>query len=353
MNSPAPQPSTAGETIKPPEVLLRELAGRVVSGGAPAISVAWSIDGRSADVALGVDAIGETASATARDHVRIGSITKTYVATLALLMEEAGEVDLDRSIEQYLPGLVPGGSTISLRMLLNHTSGLFDYAELPAVFDIYRDDPGHVWRPEELIALATKQPPYFAPGAGWHYANTNYAIIGLLLGAIAHQPLDELLDARLFQPLDLSDTSYATTNVLPAPAMHGYITNPHGDLADVTAIDPSEGGAAGAIVSTPTEVRRFLELLLNGRVLRPASLAEMQTVVHVDGDDLIEAYGLGLYQLDAGCGPIWGHDGEIFGYMSFAYASPDGRRTLAATTSLPGDPWWLRPAIESVFCGGT
>jgi D-alanyl-D-alanine carboxypeptidase len=346
-------PVQSGPTATVPPSIgdqLQDLAVRIVRSGAPGVILAASVDEASSTATAGLADVSSGRAMAKSDPFRIGSVTKTFTATLSLLLAEDGTLSLSDILENWLPGLVPNGSEISIQMLLNQTSGLFDYVDDPQVFGVYETDPLYAWEPERLIQIATSHPPLFSPGDRWAYSNTNYIILGRILEAVTDEPLDRLFTERLFAPFGLTETRLATNAELPADAVHGYLIDPGGRLADSSAIDPSEGWAAGGIVSTVADVTRFYAALLAGRILDSDHLEVMLRTVPAD-DPLIRAYGLGIYQHEVDCGLVWGHDGEIFGYQTFGFASSAGNRTLVAMVNRPDNPWWLEEAANLVFCG--
>jgi D-alanyl-D-alanine carboxypeptidase len=213
------------------------------------------------------------------DRFRIGSITKTFVATLVLQLADEHVLSLDDTLDRRLPGMIPNGGAISLRQLLQHTSGLFDYAADPATFAPFAHDPGHAWSPRDLVAIARRHQPGFPPGAGWGYSNTNYVLLGLVVEAVTHRPLGEELARRIFRPLHLSATSFDTdghfsdrpTTNGTARFAHGYTTI-NGRTFDASDLNPSWGYAAGAITSNAADVASFFSALLRGELLRPRLL---------------------------------------------------------------------------------
>ncbi|MFE2727742.1 serine hydrolase domain-containing protein [Kitasatospora sp. NPDC059327] len=307
---------------------------------------AWTGAAGTADFATG-------APTPADGRFRIGSVTKTFVATVVLQLVAEHRIGLDDPVESRLPGVVPNGRQITVRQLLNHTSGLFNYTE-DASFSFEEDpvalrqwlDTGR-WRsyaPRELVDLATAHPPYFAPGQGWHYSNTNYLVVGMLIERITGRGWADEVRRRIIRPLGLTGTSMPLDSVsVPGPHAHGYYKLPDGP-ADVTRLNPSMAGAAGAGISTTTDLTRFISALLGGRLLGPAELAEMKRPSPQSGAD---AYGLGLQRTSTTCGEYWGHNGGIPGYTTLLYGSPDGRRQFAASVN-PYDVSDL-PAANAAF----
>jgi D-alanyl-D-alanine carboxypeptidase len=269
------------------------------------------------------------------DQVRVGSITKTMVATVALQLVGEGRLRLDDTLEQWLPGVVPGADAITIRMLLNHTSGIFNYTDDPDFIPTVLADPYRYWSPAELVAVATAHPPVFAPGTGWSYSNTGYILVGLVLEKVTGRPIQTLLERRVISPLQLHDTFFATSGRFRGSYAHGYIPpslSGEGYL-DASGWPPSWAWAAGAVVSTAPDLARFYRALMSGRLLAPRLLAQMTTTVAVAEGF---GYGLGIYTMDTPCGTVWGHDGGIPGYVSFAYT--DRRGSRSGVLLLPTQP---------------
>jgi D-alanyl-D-alanine carboxypeptidase len=217
-----------------------------------------------------------------------------------------------------------------VRELLDHTSGVPDFVE-PALAGLYGGDRFRSWAPRELVGLVAGRPPDFAPGTAWSYSNTNYVLVGMLIERATGVPLGRELQRRIFRPLRLDDTSFPLDMPwLPWPYARGYSLALDADLnpverrlLDFTVYNPSLAWGAGNIVSDLDDLARFYRALLGGRLLPAAQLAEMKTTVPI-GPGV--AYGLGLLEFDTSCGPIWGHDGDIPGFVSELYSSEDGTR---------------------------
>jgi D-alanyl-D-alanine carboxypeptidase len=180
---------------------------------------------------------------------------------------------LDDSVERWLPGIVPNGGAITVRQLLNHTCGLADYAPEEDGTFISRvlADRHKTWEPRELIAIATAQPPHFAPGARWSYSNTCYILLGLIVEAASGNLLKAELRARILTPLRLRATSLDTNPRIAGRHAHGYSRFGARRRFDISVLNQSWAWAAGAIVSTADDPARFYRALLGGRLLPPAS----------------------------------------------------------------------------------
>lgn len=297
---------------------------QLVGTGVPGAQAVVTERGRSWEAVSGV---GDRRSGKAfphRSHVRIGSNTKTFVATVILQLVAEGKVKLDDPIDRYLPGVVRGngndGTRITVRQLLQHTSGLPDY-----LVKLDTDGTQH-FEPAELVRTALTMRSHFEPGTKWEYSNTNYILAGMLIEKVTGRSTATEITNRIIKPLGLTDTYY------PAPYETG-IRGPHprgydqadGKWVDVTDQDPSWGGAAGAMVSTGQDVNRFFTALLGGRLLPPAQLAEMKRTVPADVFPGAE-YGLGLIRIPVSCGKeLWGHGGSIPGFRTRGGVAADGR----------------------------
>ncbi|MGW4546078.1 serine hydrolase domain-containing protein [Streptomyces violaceorubidus] len=298
-----------------------------------------------------------------RDRYRVGSITKTFVATVLLQLEAEGRLSLDDTVDEWLPGLVAGhghdGGRTTLRQLLNHTSGVYDYtADEGFARDHFLKDGFFEHRhetvtPRELVAIAMAHEPDSAPGASWNYSNTNYVLAGLVIEAATGRPYGEEVRRRIIEPLGLRATSFPGTRTgLPEPSSRAYsklAPTATGPTYDVTRLNPSIAGASGEAISDSADLNRFYTALFRGRLLPAQQFAEMTTTVPArEGAD----YGLGLIKRRLDCGvTVWGHAGGIHGSSSEAVTTGDGRHALALNFN--GD--WSGDAeavIEAEFCGG-
>ncbi|WP_409237317.1 serine hydrolase domain-containing protein [Streptomyces sp. PA5.6] len=299
----------------------------------------------------------------AHDHYRVGSITKTFVATVLLQLEAEGRLDLDDTIGTWLPGVVEGnghdGDRITVRQILNHTSGVYDVtsdAEVQRkVFsEEFLDHRYDTWTPDQQIAIAMRHKPDFAPGTAWKYSNTNYVIAGKLIERITGKPYATEIGQRIIKPLGLHATSVPGTDpTLPAPSSRAYSKlsdAPDAKNHDVTELNPSVAGAAGGMISDSADLNRFYTALLRGRLLPAKQLAEMRTTVPKGDDRPGQRYGLGLEPFRTDCGTVvWGHGGDIHGSASGAGATADGRHALAVNFNGPGGE--VGPVLEAEFCG--
>jgi D-alanyl-D-alanine carboxypeptidase len=239
-----------------------------------------------------------------------------------LQLEAEGKLDIDDPVEKSLPGLVPNGGAITLRELMNHTSGLFDFASDPAFGNAILTNPSRVWTPRELLAYGFAHAPYFPPGTNWWYSNTNYVLLGLVAEAVTGKPLGQSLQERIFTPLGLTSTSFPLGIELDATFVHGYVKLGNAPLLDVAPLlSPTFAWAAGGIVSNARDVTTFYRALLTGKLLPAAQLNEMK-----NPSSVASTYGLGISTSFISCGRAFGHGGNIPGWRNETIATANGKR---------------------------
>jgi D-alanyl-D-alanine carboxypeptidase len=316
----------------------------VTDDGFPGVLAAVrSTDGRITDYTAGVQDLESGRAIRPDGRVRIASNTKTFTATVVLQLVGEGKVSLDEPVETYLPGVVRGpggdGRSITVRQLLQQTSGLPDYDTLVLGTDLI--EVRHTYfEPMQLVDAALGQPAGFAPGTRWEYSNTNYVLAGLIVQRVTGRPIGEQITERIIDRIGLHDTYWPTTGEQEIRGGHpqGYHANEPGDpWVDVSDTDPSLGWAAGQLVSTPSDLAHFLSALVGGELLAPAELAEMETTVPAPGfePDGTWEYGLGLARHTLSCGvEAWGHGGDIQGFETRNLATSE-RAAVVATTALP------------------
>ncbi|MEU6671761.1 serine hydrolase domain-containing protein [Streptomyces sp. NPDC046727] len=297
------------------------------------------------------------------DRYRVGSITKTFVSTVLLQLEAEGRLSLDDKVDRWLPGVVRGhghdGRHITVRQLLSHTSGIYnytadeDFARAYFVKDGFFQHRYDTVTPAELVAIAMRHKPDFAPGASWNYSNTNYVLAGMVIEKVTGRPYATEINRRILAPLHLTATSLPGTKVtVPQPSSRAYskFTEPEtGSTYDVTNLNPSIASSAGEMISNSADLDRFYGALLRGKILPPRQLKEMKTTVKI-ADAPNTRYGLGLIETTLTCGVhVWGHDGGIHGSASSAVTTADGRHSLALNFN--GD-WTGDTAtvVEKEFC---
>lgn len=294
--------------------------------------------------ASGVAERGTRQAVPLRGRFRVGSITKTFVATVVLQLVNEGRLRLDDTVRKWQPGAVPNGRSITVRHLLSHTSGLYDYVRTlpkPPPGKEFLENRLRTWTAAELIKRAVGYRPEFEPpGSDSAYSNTNYLLLGQIIEEVTGQSYGEVIERRIIRPLDLRGTSVpGTFPRIRGPHPHGYVRalqDGKMQLVDITAFDPSVAGASGEMISTTTDLNRFFAALLDGRLLPDHLLNEMKTP-GVEG----ATYGLGLLWQHAPCGVrMYGHSGSIWGYQSSSFTTENGRRqvTLAIMPNFRDNP---------------
>ncbi|MFJ3791329.1 serine hydrolase domain-containing protein [Kitasatospora sp. NPDC090091] len=336
---PAAPTAGSGEERRPRVDGQQELRDLVEHGGATAALAEIRFAGRppwrgaagTADLATGQPA-------RADGRFRIGSVTKSFVATVVLQLVGEGRLRLDDPVERHLPGVVPNGAAITVRQLLNHTSGLFNFTEderflIRSEADL-QDFAYGGWRyrdysPQQLAAVSAQHTPYFAPGQGWHYSNTNYVLAGMIVQKVTGRTWQREVERRIVRPLHLDDTVFPGSGTgLGGPHAHAYLDMPAGP-ADITRLDPTVVDAAGNGISTTSDLDRFHAALFGGKLLRPAEMAALTDTVATTTEGA--RYGLGVLRIDLGpgCEAAWGHDGGLPGWSTLLLGSRDGRRQFA------------------------
>ncbi|MFF4319513.1 serine hydrolase domain-containing protein [Streptomyces sp. NPDC001568] len=346
----------------------RVLDRAVAGGGVPGI-LARVRDGR--DTWVGAAGVADTTTGRqrrAQDRFRIGSTTKTFTATVMLQLAAEHRLSLDDSVEKWLPGVVRGPGhepeRITIRQLLDHTSGIHDYVNddvmrkrgTGTAFLEHRFDR---YRPEEIVGIGVSHPPVFAPGSDWGYSNTGYFLAGMIVERVTGRPLAEVIAQRVTRPLGLTGT------YLPGgddPLIHGpharhysklMLTDPEAGIHDVTELNPSWGWAAGGMISTTVDLDRFFRALLGGRLLPPAQQQEMLTMVTTKNWIPYTTYGLGVASQELACGvTVWGMGGAINGSWTYTFGTRNGTRMVSVNVN--GD--WNSPItvftdlLQAEFC---
>lgn len=297
----------------------------------------------------GTAELGSTRPVPVDGRFRAGSITKSFSSAVVLQLAGEGEVVLDAPVTRYLPGLID--DRITVRQLLQHTSGLFNYTNAigfsPQDFEPIRYKH---WTPSELLAISTSKPLQFEPGTKWEYNNTGFVILGMLIEKITAQPYERVVQHRVLRPLHLSDTTFPGDDPdIRGPHAHSYGLV-DGKATDTTRYNPSVFRAVGDIITTTRDLDTFYAALIGGKLLKPAQQAELVRTTPASPQ-----YGLGLFVQQTPCGTtILGHTGSVPGYGSYAFFTPDLRRhaELSATAGLgTGDPAPAYHALlNEVFC---
>jgi D-alanyl-D-alanine carboxypeptidase len=350
---------TAASTYDPVQ---RSLERLVVDARFPAaMASVREPDGLIRNYTAGVSDLGTQGKVPVDGRIRIASNTKMFTATVVLQLVGEGKIRLDEPIEKHLPKVVRGkgidGRRITVRQLLQHTSGLPDYddklfADFVAAVKTYHE-------PYELLKVAFSEKAASRPGSTFSYSNTNYIVAGLLAQRVTGRPIGELITKRVIEPLGLHDTYWPDEGELTIRGAHprGYLPAMDGKApVDITESDPSPGWAAGALIGTPSDLNRFLAGLFGGRLLKPAQLAEMKRTVDAPGFDTVggSRYGLGVATFKLSCGGFaWTHGGIAPGYVTADGVTGTGRAATVAVTSLISTEQAAREvdrALDTALC---
>jgi D-alanyl-D-alanine carboxypeptidase len=263
--------------------------------------------------------------ADAKSLHRVGSVTKTFTAAVILSLVKDGVLGLDDKLSKWVPN-VTGGDGITLRQLLDHQSGLFNYTDDTA---FEKTAPTTVYTPRQLVDVSLRNPVYFAPGTSWHYSNTNFILLGMVAEAAGQAKLGVLIRTRVLEKAGLTATFFDGEEALGGTLAPAQNTQ-GGDATKV--IDPSWAWAAGSIVATPGDLAIWIEKVGSGTFYDAAQQKDLLTTVPTGQANL--DYGLGIIvfgaAITAGAGIGIGHDGDIPGYHTQAFHFPDTKTTLVA-----------------------
>jgi D-alanyl-D-alanine carboxypeptidase len=354
---PAGEAASQGIVVDETEMtrLVTASAGELM---APAVVVVLLTPVSNFELALGTRDLEGTTPVTTDDHIRIGSNTKTFTGTVILQLAQEGRLNLEGPVSTYWPG-VPNGERITIAQLLTMRSGLFNYSETLELNRSLDQEPGRIWTPSELLRLGLSREPYFPPGEGYHYSNTNTVLLGLIAEKIEGKPLPQIIQERLLEPLNLSATSFPPSDnaVLPDPHPRGYMHGTNVDTMDSAALPPAQQAAAaagellpsdvtdenpswtwaaGQMISTAPDLVRWAQALGDGRLLSPQwQRKRLGSLRSTDPSQPSAAqYGLGLARL----GPMVGHTGELPGFNSFMGYDPDNGVALVVWSNLGAAP---------------
>ncbi|MDH6456199.1 MULTISPECIES: serine hydrolase domain-containing protein [unclassified Streptomyces] len=351
-------PAHAGTSAAPAVDLagLRSVLRTAQAQGAPGSMARVDDGGTVFRAAVGVADRGSKRAMGEADRFRIGSVTKTFTAVVLLQLVDEKKLKLDAPVNRYLPGLLPD-DRITVRHVLGHRSGLYDYtnamfAKTVPGFEAVRKQ---VFTPAELVRRSLRQPRTNAPGAAYSYSNTNFVVAGMLIEKLTGNPVRTEYENRIIGPLKLGDTFYVHPGMkIPGRHARGYLTPDEAGapLVDATEQTVSWAQSAGALVSSTRDLNTFLSALLGGRLTSAAQLAQMERWMP---SGTAQAYGLGLRRRDLSCGvSVYGHTGAVQGFYTYAFASKDGRRTLAAVANTSNNGTVLNTmlrTLDSAFCG--
>lgn len=319
----------------------RGLKGLVAAKGGPPGAIATMYrDGKLTVLRAGRANVKRSGAPKATDYMRIASVAKAFSGAVALNLVRAGRLGLDDTIAQRLGGMPAAWGSVTVRQMLNHTSGLPDYTQSKGFARQARVDPRGFVSPTKIIGWVRADPLEFAPGSRYEYSNTDNIVIGLIVEAITGRSYGAALEKIVFGPAKLRRTSFPAKPALPNPFIHGYVVEPGEPPADVsTFLSPSGAWASGAIVSTPRDLNAFIRSYLGLKFFSAAQQQEQMRFVpggesSPPGPGQNSA-GLALFRYKTKCGTVYGHTGNFPGYVQWAAATADGTRAVTTSLNIP------------------
>lgn len=327
-NRPRPAPSVSNAAVEAAIVRAVEQDRKIYGGKAPVPGVlvgVWDGTGRQYVHAFGFADLAKRRLLTPADHFRIGSNTKTFVVAVLLQLVDEKRLSLDDPIARFSIGVtIPNANKITVRELCQMRSGLFEAYDTPQMARA-KVKPDTTFDPRTIVAWAVRQHPYFPPGQGYHYSNTNYLILGLIVESLTHDTVGNEIRKRLLVPFRLANTVYPETQAMPDPWAHGYGLNKNRRWEDVSGTIPvSLIGAAGAMISNMADIKRWIGLYVTGKTSAPATYRALTQCVPTGESGL--SFGLGL-----GCSAGWyGYTGGLPGYNTADYYFPATGATIVA-----------------------
>jgi len=272
------------------------------------------------------------------NRTRVGSTVKMFTATAVMLLQEEGKLDLDDRIADYLSGdpidRLENADQATIRQLLQHSSGIYNYIQSAQFQTASLNDLVRVWHPEDLLHYAYGKSAAFALGSDVGYSNTNYVLLGMLIEKVEGKPFYRVFEEKLFGPLGLSFTAFATEDPVPADIIRGYVDlYSNLNLIECTYFSGWDYFTAdGGLISNPHDLGVFLRALVNGQVLNATSWAEMtawRSPASQDAAFYPIAYGLGIFKMQTPHGEAWFHSGDAIGYYACMAYFPDQATTVS------------------------
>jgi D-alanyl-D-alanine carboxypeptidase len=327
-------------------------------GGPPGAIVTLYRHGRTTVLRAGRADVRRPGAPRAGDHMRIASIAKAFSGAVALHLVQKGELGLDDTIGQRLPNLPAAWASVTVRQLLNHTSGLPDYTKSDGFANQAAKNPRGYVAPSQIIDWVRGQGLVFAPGSRFAYSNTDNIVVGLIAQAVTKNPYGTLLREIVFRPARLRETSFPTTVAMPTPSIHGYVVQSGARPQDVTSfLSPSGAWASGAIVSTSSDLGRFIRGDLGLTFFGKAQQREQLQFVPGSSSPRgpgVNAAGLAIFRYRTRCGTVYGHTGNFPGYVQWAAATADGTRSVTSSLNIAAPKGallqQLRSLQESAVC---
>jgi D-alanyl-D-alanine carboxypeptidase len=299
-------------------------------GGPPGVSVLIQRGDRREFHRAGVADVATGRRAQPSDHLRIASVAKGFSAFIAIALADEKRLTLNDTVGARLPGLLPNASAVTVRQLLQHTSGLPEYIRTPASAERLTADPKGFIAPREILGFVRDEPLAFPPGSRYEYSDTDNIAAALIEEAASGRSYERLLAGEIFEPLRLRETTLPRNVRMPRPFIHGYDVEPGKRPEDVSeAISPSGAWASGGIVSTSADLATFVPVYVNGLLAAtrdlPGAFRPGSSSPPGPGRN---AAGLGLFRYRTRCGTVYGHTGSFPGYRLFVAGDASGQRAI-------------------------
>ncbi|MGW1783200.1 serine hydrolase domain-containing protein [Streptomyces sp. NPDC002143] len=328
-------PATAGTAAGSADdrALQRQIERLVSEPGGPPGVIAVLRDGRQTRVLrAGVADLATGRLPHVKDHMRIASTAKAFSGAVALSLVDHGALGLDDTLRERLPQLPDAWGQVTLRQLLNHTSGLPDYSQAPEFTAVVVADPRHHFDSRRLLDYVAGERLRFSPGSRYEYSNSDNIAVALMAEAVTGTPYEQLLRRLVYRPLELRDTSLPQGYRVPEPYLHGYDVSDPASPQDVSELVSASGAwASGGIISTPVDMTRFIRGYASGALYGKGVVWEQRRWIAGASQPAgpgRNTAGLGIFRYTTRCGVVLGHTGNFPGYTQLVAATPDGRRSL-------------------------
>lgn len=308
--------------------------------GPPGIVVTMHRGGKTTELALGQREIGKKEPPTSADYMRIASVAKALTGAVVLKLVDQEPIALDDTVGQHLPSMPVAWHNVTIRQLLNHTSGIPDYTKSKGFFSQFETAPKAKVSPQQIIDWVRTDPLLFPSGTNYEYSNTDNIIAALIAEKASNRSYPSLLKLIVTDPLKLRRTSLPTTTALHKPFIHGYVSEGKGKYTDVsTILNPTGAWASGGIESTPADLGKFIRALLAKKLF--SERVQKQQLKFFKGGESSPAgpgknsAGLSIFRYETRCGTVYGHTGNFPGYVQFAAANRSGTRSVTTTLNIP------------------
>lgn len=332
----------------------RGLKGLVAAKGGPPGAIATLYrNGRLTTISVGRANVKRRGAPRATDHMRIASVAKAYSGAVVLHLVGHGLLGLNDTIGKRLPSLPAAWGAVTIRQMLDHTSGLPNYTDSDGFKQQVDKDPSGFVAPTTVISWVRSQGLNFTPGSSYEYSNTDNIVLGLIAQEVTGESYRTLLAKIVFGPARLRQTSLPTTTLtLAKPFIHGYVVVPGSKPTDVTTfLSPSGAWASGGIASTPADLNRFMRNYLARTFFGSAEQrAQMQFVAGSSSPPGpgTNSAGLAIFRYRTRCGTVYGHTGNFPGYTQFAAATRNGKRAVTTSLNIPAPTGALLARLRSV-----